>query len=40
MAFSSDSTCVNHLYTSQDGYETLHLEEEEEEEEDADADDD
>lgn len=29
MAFSSDSTCVNHLYTSQDGYETLHLEKEE-----------
>ena len=28
MAFSSDSTCVNHLYTSQDGYETLHLEQE------------
>ena len=28
MAFSSDSTCVNHLYTSQDGYETLHLEKE------------
>ena len=28
MAFSSDSTCVNHLYTSQDGYETLHLENE------------
>ena len=30
MAFSSDSTCVNHLYTSQDGYETLHLEKEDE----------
>jgi hypothetical protein len=26
MALSSDSTCVNHLYSSQDGYETLHLE--------------
>ena len=26
MAFSSDSTCVRHLYSAQDGYETLHLE--------------
>ncbi len=26
MALSSDSTCVNHLYSAQDGYETLHLE--------------
>ena len=26
MALSSDSTCVNHLYTAQDGYETLHME--------------
>ena len=26
MALSSDSTCVNHLYSSQDGYETLHME--------------
>lgn len=25
VALSSDSTCVNHLYSSQDGYETLHL---------------
>ena len=24
-ALSSDSTCVNHLYSAQDGYETLHL---------------
>ena len=26
MALSSDSTCVNHLYSAQDGYETLHME--------------
>ena len=26
VALSSDSTCTNHLYSSQDGYETLHLE--------------
>ena len=26
MAFSSDSTCTHHLYSAQDGYETLHLE--------------
>ena len=26
VALSSDSTCINHLYSSQDGYETLHLE--------------
>lgn len=26
VALSSDSTCVNHLYSAQDGYETLHLE--------------
>ena len=26
MALSSDSTCVRHLYSAQDGYETLHLE--------------
>ena len=25
VALSSDSTCVNHLYSSQDGYETLHM---------------
>ncbi|XP_040579619.1 uncharacterized protein [Lepeophtheirus salmonis] len=25
LALSSDSTCVHHLYSSQDGYETLHL---------------
>ena len=25
MALSSDSTCVNHLYSAQDGYETLHM---------------
>lgn len=25
VALSSDSTCVNNLYTAQDGYETLHL---------------
>ena len=26
MAFSSDSTCTHHLYSAQDGFETLHLE--------------
>ena len=26
VALSSDSTCTNHLYSAQDGYETLHLE--------------
>ena len=25
VALSSDSTCTNHLYSSQDGYETLHM---------------
>lgn len=25
MALSSDSTCINHLYSSEDGYETLSL---------------
>jgi hypothetical protein len=25
VALSSDSTCVNNLYSSQDGYETLHM---------------
>ena len=29
MALSSDSTCTNHLFSAQDGYETLHLEKEE-----------
>ena len=26
MAFSSDSTCTRHLYSAQDGFETMHLE--------------
>ena len=29
VALSSDSTCVNNLYSSQDGYETLHMAKEE-----------
>lgn len=29
VALSSDSTCTNHLFSAQDGYETLHLEKEE-----------
>ena len=28
MALSSDSTCVNRLFSAQDGYETLHLQKE------------